>query len=130
MAEQAKRVGLMSEGHFTVDGTLLKAWASHKSIKPREGVPKDPAPDVDSKNETVDFRNEKRTDETHRSTADPDARLYRKGENSGAEPSYMAHVLMKKRNGLVAEAHATHATGRAERETAIRMVEHRFSRHV
>lgn len=119
--EEAKRSDLMSEEHFTVDGTLLKAWASHKSVKPQDGG-KEPPPDVDAKNETVDFRGEKRTNETHRSTTDPEARLYRKGNNRGAELCYMGHVLMENRNGLVAVAEATQATGRAEREAAVQMV--------
>lgn len=120
--EEAQRGGLMSEEHFTVDGTLLKAWASHKSVKPIEGG-KRPPPAGDSKNETVDFRGEKRTNETHRSATDPEARLYRKGNNRGAELSYMGHVLMENRNGLVSDAQATQATGHAEREAAVRMVE-------
>jgi len=120
---EAKRADLMSEEHFTVDGTLLKAWASHKSIKPVEGGGKEPPADAGSKNETANFRGEKRTNETHRSTTDPDSRLFRKGDNRGAEPSYMGHVLMENRNGLVTDAQATLATGRAEREAAISMVE-------
>jgi transposase len=120
--EEANRRGLMSEEHFTVDGTLLKAWASHKSVKPIDNG-KEPPCDTDSKNETVDFRGEKRTNETHRSTTDPEARLYRKGDDRGAELSYMDHVLMENRNGLVSDAEATQATGHAEREAAVRMVE-------
>jgi hypothetical protein len=112
----------MSEEHFTVDGTLLKAWASHKSVKPIDNG-KEPPCGTDSKNETVDFRGEKRTNETHRSTTDPEARLYRKGDDRGAELSYMGHVLMENRKGLVSDAEATQATGHAEREAAVRMVE-------
>jgi transposase len=123
VVEQAKRAELMSEEHFTVDGTLLKAWASHKSIKPLDGGGEPPSADTSSKNETANFRGENRTNETHRSTTDPEARLYRKGDNRGAELSYMGHVLMENRNGLVADAQATQATGRAEREAAISMVE-------
>jgi hypothetical protein len=84
---------------------------------------KEPPCGTDSKNETVDFRGEKRTNETHRSTTDPEARLYRKGDDRGAELSYMDHVLMENRNGLVSDAEATQATGHAEREAAVRMVE-------
>lgn len=119
---EAKGSGLMSEEHFTVDGTLLKAWASHKSVRPRDGGNEPPASDVDAKNETIDFRGEKRSNDTHCSTTDPEARLYRKGDSRAAELCYMGHVLMENRNGLVAVAEATQATGRAEREAAVRMV--------
>jgi transposase len=123
VVEKAQVADLMSEEHFTVDGTLLKAWASHKSVKPLEGGDQEPPTDTDPKNETVNFRGEKRTNETHRSTTDPDARLFRKGDNRAAELSYMGHVLMENRNGLVADAQVSHATGRAEREAAVSMVE-------
>jgi transposase len=123
VVEEARKAELMSEEHFTVDGTLLKAWASHKSVKPIDSEPKQDPPDAGSRNETVDFRGEKRTNETHRSTTDAEARLYRKGEGRAAELSYMGHVLMENRNGLVADAMATQATGTAEREAAVSMVE-------
>lgn len=119
--EEARRRGYMSDEHFTVDGTLLKAWASQKSFKP-VGNGSEPPAGTDSKNETVNFRGETRTNETHRSTTDPEARLYRKGDNRPAELCYMGHVLMENRNGLVRDAEATQATGQAEREAAVRMV--------
>jgi transposase len=122
VVEEAESRGLMSDEHFTVDGTLLKAWASQKSIQPIRGGGKGPT-DTDSGNPSVDFHGQKRTNKTHRSKSDPDSRLFRKGRNRGAEPSYMGHVLAENGNGLVSDACATLATGRAEREAAIRMVE-------
>ena len=90
---------LLSEEHFTVDGTLLEAWASQKSFQ-RKDAPEGPPPE-DPGNPTVDFHKEKRTNETHQSTTDPDARLARKGKGKEAKLSYAGHVLMENRNGLV-----------------------------
>jgi transposase len=122
VVEEAKSRGLMSEEHFTVDGTLLKAWASQKSLEPIEGGGKGPGDD-DPGNPSVDFHGEKRSNKTHRSKTDPDSRLYRKGKNRAAEPSYMGHVLAENGNGMVADAQVSLATGRAEREVAVELVE-------
>src|SRR5438045_1841393 len=92
VVEQAEARGLMSEEHFTVDGTLLKAWASQKSVQPIDDSGKGSG-DGDPGNPSVDFHGEKRSNQTHRSKTDPDSRLYRKGKNRGAAPSYMGHVL-------------------------------------
>jgi transposase len=119
VVEEAQKRGLMSEEHFTVDGTLLKAWASQKSFQPTGGAGKG---DDDPGNPSVDFHGETRSNKTHRSKTDPDSRLYRKGSNRGAELSYMGHVLAENANGLVADAQASLATGRAEREVAVKMV--------
>ena len=114
--EQARAAGLLSDEHFTVDGTLLHAWASHKSFQPRDQGPSDP-PD-DSGNPTVDFRGQKRSNATHVSTTDPDAKLYRKGAQA-AVLGYLGHVLLDNRHGLVAGTCVTPATGRAECEAAM-----------
>jgi transposase len=114
--ERAK--AYMSDEHFTVDGTLIEAWASHKSFRPKDGTGTPPGPGGD-----VDFRGEKRKNQTHESTTDPDARLFTKSRGSQAKLSYMGHVLMENRNGLLVQTFLTEATGRAERDAALLMVE-------
>jgi transposase len=108
----------MSDEHFTVDGTLIEAWASHKSFRPKDGTGTPPGPGGD-----VDFRGEKRKNQTHESTTNPDARLFTKSSGSQAKLSYMGHVLMENRNGLLVQTFLTEATGRAERDAALLMVE-------
>jgi transposase len=108
----------MSDEHFTVDGTLIEAWASHKSFRPKDGSGK-PA----GGGGEVDFKGEKRKNETHESTTDPDARLWTKSRGSEAKLSYMGHVMMENRNGLLVEAFLTEANGRAERDAALLMAE-------
>ncbi len=108
----------MSDEHFTVDGTLIEAWASHKSFRAKDGTGKPPGLGGD-----VDFRGEKRKNQTHESTTDPDARMYTKSSGSQAKLSYMGHVLMENRNGLLLQTFLTEATGRAERDAALLMVE-------
>ena len=121
MLREAGEQELLSEEHFTVDGTLLEAWASQKSFQ-RKDAPEGPPPE-DPGNPTVDFHKEKRTNETHQSTTDPDARLARKGKGKEAKLSYAGHVLMENRNGLVVNVRLTQATGTAEREAAVEMVD-------
>jgi transposase len=118
--EQARAAGLLSDEHFTVDGTLLQAWASHKSFQPRAQGPSDP-PD-DPGNPSVDFRGRKRSNATHASTTDPDAKLYRKGDRQGAVLGYLGHVLLDNRHGLVAGTCVTPATGTAERDAALALL--------
>jgi transposase len=96
---QAREHGLLSDEHFTVDGTLIEAWAGVKSFK-KKGGSNAPPPD-DPGNPTVNFRGEKRSNKTHASTTDPDSRLYRKGNSHEAKLSYLGHVLMENRHGLV-----------------------------
>src|SRR5713101_7175323 len=108
----------MSDEHFTVDGTLIEAWASHKSFRPKDGTGTPPGLGGD-----VDFRGEKRKNQTHESTTDPDARLFTKSSGSQAKLSYMGHVLMENRNGLLVQTFLTEATGRAERDAAMLMAE-------
>ncbi len=110
--------GLMSAEHFSVDGTLLKAWASMKSFRPKDGSGEPPSP---GRNGEIDFRKTKRSNATHASTTDKDARLYRKGDGQESRLCYLGHALMENRNGLVAAAEATLATGTAEREAAERL---------
>lgn len=119
--EQARRRRLLSEEHFTVDGTLLEAWASQKSFRPKgPGGPADPA--GAGRNEAVDFRGEKRSNQTHVSTTDPDARLARK-KGKEAKLCYSASALMDNRHGLLVDAEVRHATGRAEIEAGLDMLE-------
>jgi transposase len=110
---------LLSDDHFSVDGTMIEAWASMKSFKPKDGSGEPPTP---GRNGEVDFRGEKRSNETHASTTDPDARLYKKAAGQAAKLCHLGHVLMENRNGLVVAAALTKATGTAEREAAIEMV--------
>ena len=113
---------LLSDEHFTVDGTLIDAWASMKSFRPKDGSGAPPGP---GRNGERDFRREKRSNETHASVTDPDARLYRKGDGQGSRLCFMGHVLMENRNGLAVDATLTHATGTAEREAALAMLDRR-----
>jgi transposase len=118
---EARAHGLLSDEHFTVDGTLLEAWASHKSFRPKDEDP--PPPPDDPKNPAVNFRGERRKNDTHASTTDPDARLYRKGDGQPARLVYMGHVLMENRSGLVVDTEVTTADGYGERHAALTMVE-------
>ena len=118
---QARAAGLLSDEHFTVDGTQLEAWASLKSFRARDAAPTDP-PD-DPGNPSVDFHGERRRNDTHASTTDPDARLHRKGHGKEAKLAYLGHVLLDNRHGLVANVLVTEASGTAEREAAILMAE-------
>ena len=119
--EQARKRDLLSTEHFTVDGTLIEAWASHKSFKPKEGS--DQQPPDDPGNPTVDFHGERRSNATHQSTTDPEARLARKGPGKEAKLSYAGHVLMENRNGIAVNGCVTQAEGRAEPQAALAMVE-------
>ncbi len=117
--QQAGKAGLLSSEHFTVDGTLIEAWASMKSFRRKD---EEEPPTKGSRNDAVDFHGEKLTNETHESTTDPDSRLFRKGKGKEAKLSYMGHVLMENRNGLIIDTELTSATGTAEREAATDMV--------
>jgi transposase len=114
---QAEARGLLSAEHFTVDGTLLEAWASHKSFQPK-GRPTPPTDD-DPGNPTVNFRGEPRSNATHASTTDPDAQLVRKSKAHAAIPGYRGHVLMENRSGLVVQAQAAPVVGAAEPTIAL-----------
>jgi transposase len=109
----------LSDDHFSVDGTLVEAWASLKSLRARDGSDEPPSP---GRNGERDFRGETRSNDSHASTTDPDARLLRKGSGQPARLCFMGHALMENRNGLIVEAHLGKASGRAEREAAIHML--------
>jgi transposase len=120
--DEARRRRLLSEDHFTVDGTLLEAWASLKSFRPNDGD--GGAANAGEKNPSVDFHGEKRTNDTHQSTTDPESRLAKKGRGKEARLCFTGHVLMENRNGLVVDVSLTQATGTAEREAALDMLDH------
>ena len=115
----ARDANLTSDEHFTVDGTLLEAWASHKSFKPKDKG----GPPTSGSNPDVDFKGKPRSNDTHESTTDPQARLFRKSGNTPAVLGYLAHALMENRNGLIVGIHTTQASGTAEREAALAMVD-------
>jgi len=119
--EEAQRRRLLSQDHFTVDGTLLESWASLKSFRPKEDS--DNAASTGEKNPSVDFHGERRTNDTHESATDPEARLARKGRGKEAKLSFAGHVLMENRNGMVVDVTLTQATGTAERDAALDMLE-------
>jgi transposase len=118
---QARVKGLTSDEHFTVDGTLLEAWASAKSFQPKAGTP-GPPPD-DPGNPTVNFRGERRSNETHASKTDPEALLARKSEGKESKLSYTGNLLVENRNGLIVDAEVFQANGTAERDAALIMLE-------
>jgi transposase len=118
---------LLSTDHFSVDGTLIEAWASMKSFKPKDGSDEPPA-DGGGRNREADFHGKKRSNDTHASTTDPESRLYRKGPGKEAKLCFMGHALMENRNGLVVDACLTPANGHAERVAALHMIEPRADR--
>jgi len=118
--EEARFRNLLSEEHFSVDGTLIEAWASHKSFKEKDRS--DDSPKPDSRNPSVDFHGKKRKNETHQSTTDPDSRMYTKSQGQTAKLSYMGHVLLDNRHGLISAAMTTQASGKAESDTAITLL--------
>lgn len=118
---EARAAGLMSSDHFTVDGTLVDAWASMKSVRPRDAQAAGDGP-TDPGNDGVDFKGERRTNQTHASTTDPEARLARKSAGGPTRLALGAHVLMENRNGLVVDVRVTQVSGTAEREQALAML--------
>jgi len=119
---QPKVKRLLSSEHFSVDGTLIEAWASPKSFKPRDGSGGDGGSGGGGRNPEVDFRGQKRSNATHASTTDPDALLYRKGPGMEARLSYMGHGLMENRSGLLVDVRLTRVSGHAERLAALEMI--------
>lgn len=117
VVSEAREAGLLSDEHFTVDGTLIEAWAGQKSFRPKGDDP------GGSGGGERDFHGERRTNQTHASTTDPDARLYKKGRGQEAKLVHMGHIVAENRHGLVIDARTTVATGTAEREAAIAMLE-------
>jgi hypothetical protein len=109
----------LSDDHFSVDGTLVEAWASLKSFRAKDGGDEPPSP---GRNGERSFHGETRTNDTHESATDPDAKLFRKGNGQPAKLCFMGHALMENRSGLVVQAHLSQASGTAEREAAIHMI--------
>lgn len=120
VVEQARSQGLLSEEHFTVDGTLIEAWAGHKSFQPKD--PQDRGPSGGSKDFEVDFRGQRRSNETHESTTDPEARLFRKSNGTESKLCYGGHVLMDNRHGLAVDGMLTQANGTAEWDAALELL--------
>ena len=118
---QAREAQLMSDDHFTVDGTLIEAWASLKSFK-RKGEKDDRSDKEDPGNPSVDFHGEKRSNDTHESTTDPEARLARKGKGKESKLAYSGHALMENRHGLLLDLRIDEASGTAERDVALQML--------
>ena len=121
VVKRAREAGLVCDEHFTVDGTLLEAWASLKSFQPKQEKPG--APPDDPGNPTVDFHGQKRSNETHESKTDPDAKLARKGPGKEAKLSYSGNLQVENRHGLIVNAELLEANGRAERDAALLMLE-------
>lgn len=124
ISNEAQRRQLLSSGHFTVDGTLLQAWASLKSVRPRDDDDTEPG----GRNPDVDYRGHRRRNDTHASTTDPEARLARKGAGQETKLCFTGHVLMENRNGLAVDVMVTQARGTAEREAAVHMLGRRRRR--
>lgn len=116
---QAEHAGQLSKEHFSVDGTMIEALASQKSYRPKD---ENEPPEGGGRNPTVDFRGEKRCRDTHESKTDKGALLFKKSQGTAAKLSYLGHILMENRNGLVTDTRVTQATGKAEREAAADMV--------
>jgi transposase len=126
IVRQASTAGLLSDEHFTIDGTLLEAWASQKSFRRKDGPSRPPD---DPGNPTVDFHGDRRRNATHHSTTDPDARLYKKTAGAEARLGYLGHVVMENRSTLIVDAVVTPATGHAERDAAQYLVSRRPGTH-
>ena len=125
---EAHERGLLSDEHFTVDGTLIEAAASFKSFKPKDGPPP-PTTNDDPGNPSVDFRGEKRSNATHQSTTDPEALLFKKAQGKEAKLGFLGHALMENRNGLLTDFQITAATGTAERDVVPGLLEGAKERH-
>lgn len=123
VVREARKRRLISDDHFSVDGTLPQAWASQKSVRPRDG--QDPPASPGGRNAEVDFHGERRTNETHVSRTDPEALFARKGRGQEARLSYAGHILMENRSGLILDLLVTRATGTAERDAALVMLDRR-----
>ena len=115
VVRQAQEASLMSDEHFSVDGTMIEAWASRKSFRPKDD-------DDGDNNEWSDFKGKKRSNDTHEAKTDPEAKIKRKGRGKEAKLCFEAHVLMENRNGLIAQAQVSQASGTAERNVALKML--------
>jgi transposase len=121
IVEQARMTGLLSDEHFSVDGTMIDAWASHKSFRAKDGS--DDPPSGAGRNAMRDFHGEQRLNDTHASTTDPEAKLYRKSKGTPAKLCYLGHAVSENRHGLVVDACVTEASGTAERSAAVEMLQ-------
>jgi len=130
VVREARKRGLLSDEHFTVDGTLIDAWASMKSFQPKENANSPQPPNNGDRNPTVDFHGEKRSNTTHQSVTDPQARLMRKGKGKEARLSFSGHALMENRNGLCVDLTIDEATGHAERKAALSMLSRQRKKRV
>jgi len=128
VVEKARTSDLLSDEHFTVDGTLIEAWASHKSFKPKSGDEDGPN-DRAGRNANVNFRDRSRSNETHESTTDPDARLARKSGGHEAKLAYCGNVVIENRNGLVVDTELLQCNGTAERDAAMLMADMKVWAH-
>lgn len=129
---QAIGAGLCSDDHFSVDGTIIESYASMKSFRPQEEIPDGDSGDSNSfkpRNPDVDFHGEKRSNDTHASRTDPEARLYRKGPGKPSQLAHLGHVLSENRNGLIVETRVTEANGTAERDAAVAMIQDYRKKH-
>jgi transposase len=124
----ARAAQLMSDDHFTVDGTLIEAWASLKSFAPKDQDPHDREPPDDPGNPTLNWHGEKRSNDTHQSTTDPESKLMRKGPGKESRLSYSGHALMENRNGLLVDLRIEQATGTAEWDAALAMLDQHLDR--
>lgn len=124
---EADARGLLSNEHFSVDGTLIESWASHKSFKKKDDSTN--PPESGTRNPSMDFHGEKRCNETHQSTTDPDARLYRKSQGTTAKLSFMGHALMDNRHGLIADGCVSIASGKSETESALNLLKRKQRRN-
>ncbi len=122
IVNQARQKRLLSDEHFTVDGTLVEAWAGQKSFQANkdDATPKVPPSQDGGSNPTVNFHKQKRSNQTHQSKTDPSARLYKKTRGAEAKLGYLEHVVTENRNGLVVDTRLTLASGTAERDAALR----------
>ena len=118
--QQAGEAQLLSDEHFSVDGTLIRAWASHKSFVPKDGAP--PPSSGSRSNPEVDFKGNRRSNDTHQSSTDPDARLFAKSNKQESLPAYLGHVLMENRSKLAVDTRVTLASGKAEQQAALQML--------
>jgi transposase len=130
VVREARQRELLSPDHFTVDGTLIQAWASLKSFKPRDEDKREKGPPDDHSNPTVDWRGQRRSNETHQSTTDPEARIATKGGHQEAKMSFSAHALMENRNGLCVDLSVSTADGFAERREALKMIDRQHAKGV
>ena len=135
VVQKAKDAGLCSDDHFSVDGTLIESWASMKSFRPKDEPEDQDKPDdhdnnaFKPRNPDVDFHGQKRTNQTHQSRTDPEAKLYRKGNGKASQLAHLGHVLNENRNGLIVEVLVTEANGTAERDAALEMIDRYKTRH-